>query len=115
MERFNEKVNWLEEIKKTYRNSKNFILIQSYYLAPEIIDGSYDQRCDIWSLGVILYILVSAVPPFDGEDDKEIIQSVRKHKYDIDSIFFFYINSPWNGWSKRIMQRLDSKNFSSSW
>jgi len=38
----------------------------SYYIAPEIIEGSYDERCDIWSLGVILYILVTAVPPFDG-------------------------------------------------
>lgn len=33
----------------------------------------------------MLYILVSAVPPFDGEDDKEIIQAVRKQKYDINS------------------------------
>jgi calcium-dependent protein kinase len=57
-------------------------------LAPEIIEGSYDERCDIWSLGVILYILVTAVPPFDGEDDKEIISQVKKLKYDINSKFF---------------------------
>jgi calcium-dependent protein kinase len=56
-------------------------------LAPEIIEGSYDERCDIWSLGVILYILVTAVPPFDGEDDKEIISQVKKLKYDINSKF----------------------------
>jgi len=54
-------------------------------LAPEIIEGSYDERCDIWSLGVILYILVTAFPPFDGEDDKDIIAQVKKLKYDIDS------------------------------
>ena len=63
------------------------MLIQSYYLAPEIIEGSYDEKCDIWSLGVILYILVSAVPPFDGDGDKEIIAQVKKHKYDINSNF----------------------------
>jgi calcium-dependent protein kinase len=44
--------------------------MQSYYIAPEIIKGSYDQRCDIWSAGVILYILVTAIPPFDGETEK---------------------------------------------
>ena len=44
--------------------------IQSYYLAPEIMEANYDERCDIWSLGVILYILLSALPPFDGNNDK---------------------------------------------
>ena len=57
----------------------------SYYIAPEIINGSYDQRCDIWSAGVILYILLSAVPPFDGDNDKQIIEEVRKLKYEINS------------------------------
>lgn len=56
-------------------------------MAPEIIEGSYDERCDIWSLGVILYILVTAVPPFDGDDDKQIIANVKKLKYDINSTY----------------------------
>lgn len=42
----------------------------SYYIAPEIIAGLYDERCDLWSAGVILYILVTAIPPFDGNNDK---------------------------------------------
>lgn len=35
-----------------------------------MIDGSYDEKCDIWALGVILYILVAAIPPFDGNTEK---------------------------------------------
>jgi calcium-dependent protein kinase len=31
-----------------------------YYIAPEVINGRYDQACDIWSLGVLFYILLSA-------------------------------------------------------
>lgn len=61
------------------------IYIQSYYIAPEIIAGSYCHSCDIWSAGVILYILLTAVPPFDGDSDKEIIEQVRKLKFDINS------------------------------
>jgi calcium-dependent protein kinase len=55
--------------------------MQSYYLAPEILEANYDERCDIWSLGVILYILLSALPPFDGNNDKEILEEVKKMKY----------------------------------
>lgn len=67
--------------------------MQSYYIAPEIIGGSYNHTCDIWSAGVILYILLTAVPPFDGDSDKAIIEEVRKLKYDINSMQIF-IQSP---------------------
>ena len=57
-------------------------LTKSYYLAPEIMKADYDERCDIWSLGVILYILLSAIPPFDGENDKQILEAVKKLKFE---------------------------------
>jgi calcium-dependent protein kinase len=55
--------------EKTRWNSKTFT-IQAYYISPEVISGKYDQKCDLWSLGVILYILVTGTPPFDGDNDK---------------------------------------------
>lgn len=41
-----------------------------YYMAPEVITGSYDEKCDVWSCGVILYILLSGSPPFNGNSEK---------------------------------------------
>jgi calcium-dependent protein kinase len=35
-----------------------------YYISPEVLDGHFDQKCDIWSLGVLLYVFMSGYLPF---------------------------------------------------
>jgi calcium-dependent protein kinase len=55
-----------------------------YYIAPDVLNKSYNEKCDVWSLGVILYILLVGYPPFNGSDDKKIIDAVKKGKYTLD-------------------------------
>ncbi|MCQ2816650.1 MAG: protein kinase [archaeon] len=64
----------------------------SYYIAPEVLKGKYDEKCDIWSCGVILYILLSGFPPFNGDDDDEIMENVRKMSYDFPDSEWKYIS-----------------------
>jgi calcium-dependent protein kinase len=53
-----------------------------YYIAPEVLNEVYDERCDIWSCGVILYILLCGYPPFNGDTDTDIMKAVKKGQYD---------------------------------
>ena len=53
-----------------------------YYISPEIMEGAYDSRCDIWSVGVILYSLFSGVPPFFDMDPNIVLRKVKNMEYD---------------------------------
>ena len=52
-----------------------------YYMAPEVLKYSYDSKCDIWSCGVIMYILLCGYPPFNGKNDKAIMNRILKGKF----------------------------------
>ena len=54
-----------------------------YYIAPEVLKKNYDEKVDIWSSGVIFYILLVGYPPFNGSNVNEILDSVKKGKYDM--------------------------------
>jgi calcium-dependent protein kinase len=57
----------------------------SYYMAPELLDGEYDRSCDMWSIGVLAYIMLSGRPPFNGSTDPVIFKKIRSGRYRMDS------------------------------
>ncbi|OMJ65827.1 hypothetical protein SteCoe_37563 [Stentor coeruleus] len=39
------------------------------FMAPEVVQGTYNEKCDMWSCGIIMYILLSGIPPYDGTEE----------------------------------------------
>jgi len=52
-----------------------------YYMAPEVLDGHYDSKCDCWSLGVLLYVFMSGYLPFQGNNRNDVFYKIKKAGY----------------------------------
>lgn len=67
------------------------ISIQPYYIAPEVLGHSYTEKCDVWSCGIILYILLCGYPPFSGKNENDIFEKVKAGRLRFPSIFINYL------------------------
>ena len=57
----------------------------AFYMAPEVLKkGAYNEKCDVWSMGVVMYILLSGQPPFGGYTGKDIIRNVARGEYSLE-------------------------------
>ena len=68
------------------KTKKEHLLIGSaYYIAPEVLNKNYNEKCDLWSCGVILYFMLCGKVPFNGKNEKELFENIHKGKYDLES------------------------------
>jgi calcium-dependent protein kinase len=59
------------------------------YVAPEVLKGSYDEKCDIWACGVLLYLILCGYPPFYGNSRQSVMKKILKENHSFE-------NSVWN-------------------
>ena len=93
-------------------HQENKYVGSSYYMAPEIIKRKYNEKCDLWSIGVILYILLTGRPPFDGNDDEEILSNVKKGTFDKNSYPYPLLSSQSKDLINKLLQYDPKKRIS---
>lgn len=81
----------------------------AYYIAPEVIKGDYNEKCDVWSVGIILYILLCGFPPFNGESDDDIMEAVVRGKFSFFHRSFEKVSSEGKNLIKKILTKNPQK------
>ncbi|KAG8373169.1 hypothetical protein BUALT_Bualt12G0143100 [Buddleja alternifolia] len=78
-----------------------------YYVAPEVVAGrDYNEKVDVWSAGVILYIMLAGIPPFYGESANEIFEAVLRGNLRFPRSVFSSVSSE----AKDLLRRMLSKD-----
>ena len=65
-----------------HNKKEKSIVGSAYYIAPEVLKKNYNEKCDTWSVGVILYMFLTGRPPFEGRNHEEIIESITTKELD---------------------------------
>ena len=101
---------------KLYEKNKNEkkVIGSSYYIAPEVLTENYNQMCDLWSCGVILYILLSGKAPFSGKSDSIILERIKIGKYNMNIKPFEGISSDVKDLIQNLLQKSPSKRYTAT-
>ena len=85
-----------------------------YYIAPEVLNKSYDEKCDMWSVGVITFILLSGSPPFGGKNEKDIMNTVKSGKYNFNNPAWKNVSDLAKQFIERLLEMDPSKRMSAA-
>ena len=75
-----------------------------YYVSPEVLEGIYDKRCDLWAIGVMAYMLLSGTPPFNGRNEVEVFNKIRCVDYEFPEKHWSYISAEAKDFIFRMLQ-----------
>jgi calcium-dependent protein kinase len=76
-----------------------------YYTAPEVLNGNYDFRCDLWSLGVLCYMLLSGSPPFYGKSVEDVYNAILTKEASFADKKFKHVSNACMDFMKRLLVR----------
>jgi calcium-dependent protein kinase len=98
---------------KVFKKEKNEHLLigSAYYIAPEVLSRNYTELCDLWSCGVIMYILLTGRPPFNGINEEEIMKKIKDGVYDMSRYPWGIISEDAKDLIKGLLQVNPKKRF----
>ena len=82
----------LSKVLKTMNGTMKGEVGTAYYMAPEVLQGKYTLKCDVWSCGVILYIMLCGSPPFYSMDEKKLKEKIINYDYNFNHPVFSKIS-----------------------
>ena len=87
---------------KIFLNLQHQLAGSPQFMAPEVIKGDYNEKCDLWSCGIILYGLFKGSYPFTGKNIKELFEKIIMGQFDIRGSPFDTVNND----AKDLIQKL---------
>jgi calcium-dependent protein kinase len=85
------------------------VLGTPYYVAPEVLKGNYNEKCDIWSIGAMTYLLLCGEYPFNGGSDKEIFDDILNSTVHFNSIKWNKISNNAKSFVKSCLEKNPDK------
>jgi calcium-dependent protein kinase len=55
-------------------------------MAPEVNKGKYGMKCDVWSLGIMLFVMLTGSFPFKGDTEEDKLTKIRVGQYDLSAL-----------------------------
>ena len=101
-------------VKKNKHRKLSGIIGTSIYCAPEVVNNYYDEKSDEWSCGVLMYILLSGIPPFTGYTEDEIFENVKKCNYNFYHKAFNNVSKNCKDLIKRLLEPDNNKRIKAS-
>jgi calcium-dependent protein kinase len=92
--------------------SEHLLIGSAYYIAPEVLSRNYSELCDLWSCGVIMYILLTGRPPFNGINEEEIMKKIKEGNYDLSKYPWGIISEDAKNLVKGLLQIDPKKRYS---
>lgn len=86
----------------------------AYYVSPEVLSGSYTEKCDVWSCGVILFIMLSGDFPFRGQSDSEIFAAISAGSFQLDSAVWREVSESAQSLVRLMLEHDPSKRLSAA-
>lgn len=96
------------------KNLEKQIIGTCYYIAPEVLSKQYNEKCDLWSCGVVLYILLKGKFPFGGQNQNQIFQNIKKGEYNLTNPPFDRVSNEAKDLIRKLLEKDVNKRISAA-